>query len=132
MAIQRRDLRASDGDREQTVAQLKTHYAAGRLADHELAARSEAAYRSVGMRELRWLVSDLPREVQRRRRHVPVWPLVVLVAVIAAWLVTVPPEVTLALTLVFVVFALLAVVLLSPLWIPALLAFLAYRLLRTR
>ena len=128
-----RDYRASDQDREQTVAQLKSHYAAGRLAHHELAYRSDAAYRAVGMRELQWLLSDLPREVQEhRRRHAPVWPLAILVALMAAWLVTVPPEVTLALTLVFVVMAILGAVLLAPIWIPLLLAFLASRLLRSR
>jgi hypothetical protein len=129
----RRDLRASDHDREQAVAQLKAHYAAGRLAHHELDYRSDAAYRAVGVRELEWLLSDLPREIrQRRRRHVPVWPFAILAALVAAWLMTVPPEVTLALTLIFVVMAVLAAVLLSPIWIPVLIAFAAYRLLRSR
>ena len=49
-------------------------------------------------------------------------------AAIALWLVTVPPEVT----LVLIVLAFVAVLLLSPLWIPALLAFMAYKLIRTR
>jgi hypothetical protein len=53
---------------------------------------------------------------------------VLLVAAIALWLVTVPPE----LTLVLIALAFVAVLLLSPLWIPALLAFMAYRLIRTR
>jgi hypothetical protein len=123
-----RDLRASDHDREQTVAQLKSHYAAGRLAHHELATRSDAAYRAVGLRELAWLTSDLPAAPRPRRRRSPVLPLVLLVSAIALWLVTVPPEVT----LVLIVLAFVAVLLLSPLWIPALLAFLAYRLIRTR
>lgn len=109
--------------------QLKSHYAAGRLAHHELAARTDAAYRAVGMRELAWLVSDLPTAPRpRRHRRSPVLPVVLLVAAIALWLVTVPPTVT----LVLMVLAFVSVLLLSPLWIPALLAFLAYRLIRTR
>ncbi len=132
MAILNRDLRASDRDREQAVVRLKAHYADGRLADHELAWRSEAAYRAVGMRELEHLLADLPREVHRRRHHAYVLPLALLALAVCAWLVMVPPEVTLALVLVFMVLALLAAVLLSPLWIPALLAFAAYRLIRAR
>jgi hypothetical protein len=131
VAILNRDLRASDRDREQAVAQLKVHYADGRLADHELAMRSEAAYRAVGMKELERLLADLPRAVRRRRPPV-LLPLALFAIAIAAWLVMVPPEVTLTLVLVFIVLALLAAVLLSPLWIPALLAFAAYRLIRTR
>ncbi len=60
MAILHRDLRASDRDREQAVALLKAHYAEGRLAEHELSWRSDAAYRAVGLRDLRLLTSDLP------------------------------------------------------------------------
>ena len=51
---------------------------------------------------------------------------------LAAWLVIVPPEVTLALLLIFSVLAVLAVFLLAPVWIPLLLAFVAYRLIRAR
>ena len=52
-----RDLRASDDDREATVALLKTHYLAGRFGDDELDRRSDAAYRAVGVRELRRLTA---------------------------------------------------------------------------
>ena len=125
MAILQRDQRASDHDRETAVAFLKAHYADGRLTDHELAARSDAAYRAVGVRELEWLISDLPAAPPPpRRRRSPVLPVVLLVL----WLVTVPPE----LTLVLIALTFVAVLLLSPLWIPALLAFMAYRLIRTR
>ena len=129
MAILQRDQRASDHDREAAVAFLKAHYADGRLTDHELAARSDAAYRAVGRQRTR--VADLrPARgaAAPRRRRSPVLPVVLLVAAIALWLVTVPPE----LTLVLIVLAFVAVLLLSPLWIPALLAFMAYRLIRTR
>ena len=129
MAILQRDVRASDHDREAAVAFLKAHYADGRLAEDELALRTDAAYRAVGVRELEWLTSDLPAAPRPpRRRRSPVLPLVLLVSAIALWLVTVPPEVT----LVLIVLAFVAVLLLSPLWIPALLAFAAYRLIRTR
>ena len=134
MAILQRDLRASDRDREQVVLRLKAHYADGRLAHDELAARSEAAYRAVWVRELQWLLSDLPREVRRRRPRPPVAlvPLAILILAVTAWLVTVPPEVTVAMVLIFLVLGLLAAVLLSPIWIPVLLAFVAYRVIRSR
>jgi len=129
VTILQRDVRASDHDREAAVAFLKAHYTDGRLSDHELAARTDAAYRAEGMRELAWLTSDLPTAPRPpRRRRSPVLPVVLLVAAIALWLVTVPPEVT----LVLIVLAFVAVLLLSPLWIPALLAFMAYKLIRTR
>jgi hypothetical protein len=129
VAILQRDLRASDHDREAAVAFLKAHYADGRLAEDELALRTDAAYRAVGVRELEWLTSDLPAAPRPpRRRRSPVLPVVLLVSAIALWLVTVPPEIT----LVVIVLAFVAVLVLSPLWIPALLAFVAYRLIRTR
>jgi hypothetical protein len=127
VAILQRDVRASDHDREAAVAFLKAHYADGRMAEDELAWRTDAAYRAVAVRELAWLTSDLPAApAPPRRRRSPVLPVVLLVSAIALWLVTVPPEVT----LVLIVLAFVAVLLLSPLWIPALLAFVAYRLVR--
>src|SRR3954452_23164733 len=132
MTILNRDLRASDHDREQAVARLKAHYADGRLADHELAWRSDAAYRAVGVRALERLLSALPLQVRRQHRPRPVVPLALLALAVAAWLVMVPPEVTVALVLVFLVLTLFAAFLLAPLWIPALLAFMAYRLIRSR
>ncbi len=124
MAILQRDQRASDHDREAAVTFLKAHYADGRLAEDELAVRSDAVYRAVGVRELEWLTSDLPAAPPPpRRRRSPVLPVVLLVAAIALWLVAVPPEVT----LVLIALAFVAVLLLSPLWVPALLAFMAWR-----
>jgi len=128
--ILHRDLRASDGDREQAVALLKAHYAEGRLGWDELAWRSDAAYRAVGLSELQRLTADLPRAVRRRRP--PYIALGVLALLLAAWLVIVPPEVTVALVLIFSVLALLAAVLLAPIWIPALLVFIAWRVIKTR
>ena len=98
VAILHHDLRASDHDREQAVALLKAHYADGRLSASELAWRSDTAYRAVGVGELRRLTSDLPAPARPRRpRRSPALPLSLLAFVLAAWLVTVPPEVTLAL-----------------------------------
>jgi hypothetical protein len=131
VTILKRDVRASDHDREAAVAFLKAHYADGRLGEDELAWRTHAAYRAVGVGELQRLTSDLPATPPPRRRR-SVLPLVMLVAAVAAWLVIVPPEVTVALVALVLVFALLAAFLLSPLWIPALLAFMAYRLIRGR
>ena len=136
MANLTRDLRASDDDREQVVVQLKKHYADGRLAHHELAERSDAAYQAVWVRELQWLLSDLPREVRQRRRHRPppvaMIPLAILILAVTAWLVTVPPEVSIALVMIFAVLVTIALLLLSPIWIPVLLAFVAYRVIRSR
>jgi hypothetical protein len=133
VAILHRDLRASDRDREAAVALLKASYLEGRLSDHELDWRSDAAYRAVGLAELHRLTADLPALARpRRRRRAPILALALLVLAIAAWLVIVPPEVTLALLLIFCVLFLLAAFALAPLWIPALLAFGAYRLIRAR
>ena len=133
MAILQRDLRASDRDREDAVARLKASYLEGRLADYELDWRTDAAYRAVGVGELHRLTADLPAPPRARaRRRPPVVPIALLVIAIAAWLVLVPIEVTLTLVLLFSVLSVIAVVLFSPVWIPVLLAFLAYKLIRTR
>ena len=135
MAILQRDVRASDHDRETAVALLKAHYADGRLAEDELSWRTDAAYRAVGIRQLASLTSDLPappRQRQRPRRRPPYVALGILCLALAAWLVMIPPEVTAALVLVFSVLAIVAVFLLAPLWIPALLAFVAWRVIKAR
>jgi hypothetical protein len=115
---------------------LKAHFADGRLTDEELGWRTDAAYRAVGMRELARLTSDLPAPPRRRqprpRRRPPYVALGIFCLVLAAWMTAVPPEVTLVLVVVASVFAMLAAVLLSPLWIPALLAFVAWRVIKAR
>jgi Domain of unknown function (DUF1707) len=130
VAILHHDLRASDRDREQTVALLKAHFADGRLSETELAWRSDAAYRAVGLGQLRRLTADLPAPPARRRA--PVLPLAVLALALATWLVIVPLEVTLVLVLLFGVAVLVGAFLLAPVWIPLLLAFIAYRVIRAR
>jgi len=54
------DLRASEAEREQTVAFLKDHCAQGRLSLDELSARVDGAYRARGLLELEALTDDLP------------------------------------------------------------------------
>ena len=53
-------VRASDADREETVAELKRHYAQGRLDTDELTARVESAYGARHLGELTPLTRDLP------------------------------------------------------------------------
>ncbi|MDW5596509.1 DUF1707 domain-containing protein [Conexibacter stalactiti] len=54
------DLRASDAERERTVAQLRDHFGAGRLSEEELDERSDAAYAARTVSELSTLLADLP------------------------------------------------------------------------
>jgi Domain of unknown function (DUF1707) len=55
------ELRASDEQRERAVAEIREHYAAGRLDGEEFAERVQAAYRARTERELRELRADLPQ-----------------------------------------------------------------------
>jgi class 3 adenylate cyclase len=55
-----RALRASDADRERTVAALRDHFGAGRLSDDELAERIALAYNSKTLAELDGVLLDLP------------------------------------------------------------------------
>jgi uncharacterized membrane protein YccC len=54
------DLRASDAERERTVAQLRDHFSAGRISEQELDERSDAAYAARTVGELGPLLADLP------------------------------------------------------------------------
>jgi uncharacterized integral membrane protein len=76
-------LRASDAERERTVAFLTDQCAEGRLTRDELAARVEAAYRAVRVVELERLTADLPRPAppvvpRQPRSSWPVAPLAIL------------------------------------------------------
>jgi uncharacterized membrane protein YccC len=53
-------LRASDGDRERAAAEIREHFAQGRLRQDELAERLERAYAAETTAELDQLRSDLP------------------------------------------------------------------------
>ncbi|MDQ4049920.1 MAG: DUF1707 domain-containing protein [Actinomycetota bacterium] len=70
----REDIRASDGDREETVELLKRHYAAGRLSSTELSARVDDAYAAVGLLELEALTRDLPHLAPPPTRERPAFP----------------------------------------------------------
>jgi hypothetical protein len=72
-------LRASDMERERAAAEIRDHFAAGRLTDEELDERVAAAYAARTQHDLDVLRADLPalpatREQERaalaeRRRH---------------------------------------------------------------
>ena len=124
------DVRASDLDRERVVEFLKAHYADGRLQPDELAWRTDAAYRAVGLSELDRLTGDLPALVApRRRRGFPLLTAVVLCAALVALLVVVPPEAWLALFFVAAVTTLVAFVVVAPFAVPLLLLALVVHLI---
>jgi hypothetical protein len=70
------ELRASDADRDRTVAALRHHAAAGRLTMDELDARSERAWDATTLSELAELQADLPAVATRpiRRHHASLTP----------------------------------------------------------
>jgi hypothetical protein len=68
------DLRASDADRERTVAALRHHAAIGRLTIDELDERSERAYAATTLGELGTLQEGFTTRCTRRRTPRPPWP----------------------------------------------------------
>ena len=74
-----RDLRASDEQRDRAAAEIREHFAAGRLSDEELDDRVQAAYAARTQGELNALLADLPKlpttraqqkaEIAQRRRE---------------------------------------------------------------
>src|SRR3954454_5981747 len=63
-------VRASDAERERTVASLRRAYAAGRLKLDDLERRVARAYEATWRSELRSLTRDLPFELPVDRRSV--------------------------------------------------------------
>jgi hypothetical protein len=59
-------VRASDAEREQTVALLQRHFTDGRLTQTELEERASGAYKAQTRAELRDLIVDLPAAQQQR------------------------------------------------------------------
>jgi hypothetical protein len=53
-------LRAADSDRERAAAELREHYAAGRIDANELSERLGAAYAATTLAQLEHLRADLP------------------------------------------------------------------------
>jgi Domain of unknown function (DUF1707) len=90
------ELRASDADREQVVAKLRDHAAAGRLEPAELEERVETALSAQTVGELEPLLADLPgpalapRRDRRARRLPSAWARFARIAVvlIVIWAVT--------------------------------------------
>ncbi|HEX2703060.1 MAG TPA: DUF1707 domain-containing protein [Solirubrobacteraceae bacterium] len=92
------DLRVSDSDREAAGAELREHFAAGRLSEAELSERLEAAYSAKTAAELSALRADLPdphaqlvaaapRELARRRVYHDVGIVALIdVGSVVAWL----------------------------------------------
>jgi hypothetical protein len=71
---ERPDLRASDEQRDRAAAEIREHYAAGRLTEDEFNERLDAIYRARTQGELRALRRDLPAlntraELAERRRR---------------------------------------------------------------
>jgi hypothetical protein len=61
----RREVRASDADRERLIAELREHMAAGRLSLDELEQRTQTAYAARTTAELDELRHDLPPTAQQ-------------------------------------------------------------------
>jgi hypothetical protein len=120
--LYRYDVRASDLDRERAVEFLKAHYTDGRLREDELAWRTDAAYRAVGLSELDRLTADLPALVAppARRRRRPWRAALAAAALLAALLVVVPPEAWVLLLALVIPLAMVAFLLVAPIALPLL------------
>lgn len=93
-------LRAGDADRERTVADLREHFAAGRLDQAELDRRLDAAYAATTLDELAVLRADLPdprplpaaptpRAIARRRIYQDAGAVVIIdLGCVAIWAAT--------------------------------------------
>jgi DUF1707 SHOCT-like domain len=96
-------IRVSDADRDRVTAQLRDHFAAGRITPGELDERLSAALNAKTFADLRRIMADLPGPVPAlpraappplratpawavRRRHPPFPPLILL-ALLAALLI---------------------------------------------
>jgi Domain of unknown function (DUF1707) len=73
LADQTPAVRASDAERDQTVALLRRHAVSGRLALEEFAHRMDLAYAARTRAELEALTHDLPTETQPRKRRRAKW-----------------------------------------------------------
>lgn len=91
--IPHRDIRVSDAERDQAVAELSEHFQAGRLTQEEFEDRTGRALQARTVRDLAGLFNDLPHNavatptpagpVMSPRIHVPLVPIIIL-GVIAA------------------------------------------------
>jgi hypothetical protein len=93
-------LRAGDADRERAAADLREHFAAGRLSEEELSQRLATTYAATSVGELDALRSDLPdprplpappapRQLARRRIYQDAGAVVILdVGCVVVWAAT--------------------------------------------
>jgi Domain of unknown function (DUF1707) len=87
-------LRASDAERDAVAAELREHFAAGRLDQSEFGERVASALRARTAADLDGLLADLPprsrpqleqRPVRPSRRLVPLVPLLLVALVVAGF-----------------------------------------------
>ncbi len=97
-------IRASDADRDRVTAQLRDHFAAGRITPSELDERLSAALSAKTFGDLRHIMADLPgpapvplQAAQRPQRATPAWavhprrppfPPLILLGLLAALLIS--------------------------------------------
>ena len=94
------ELRAADSDRERAAADLREHFAAGRLSEEELSERLEKVYGASTLTELERVRADLPdprplpvpvgrRELARRRIYQDAGAVLILdVGCVVVWAAT--------------------------------------------
>lgn len=94
------ELRAADSDRDRAAADLREHFAAGRLSEEELSERLETVYGARTLAQLERVHADLPdprplpapvgrREVVRRRIYQDAGAVVILdIGCVAVWAAT--------------------------------------------
>ena len=94
------ELRAADSDRDRGAADLREHFAAGRLSEAELSERLEAVYSATTVDELTRIRADLPdprplplavgsRELARRRIYQDAGAVVILdLGCVVVWAAT--------------------------------------------
>jgi hypothetical protein len=66
------NLRIGDAERDAAIAQLREHFAAGRLTFDELSERIDVALTAKTLRHIDGLMADLPRPPRVRRAEAPV------------------------------------------------------------
>jgi hypothetical protein len=80
-------MRASDDDRQRTVAELERHTGAGRLTLDEFAERARLAHGAQTLAELAAVVRDLPAEARAGSENPPGRELYAILAIAAFALV---------------------------------------------
>jgi Domain of unknown function (DUF1707) len=91
--VPHRDIRVSDAERDQAVAELSEHFQSGRLTQEEFEDRSGRALQARTVRDLAGLFNDLPHNavaaptpagpVAGPRMRLPLVPIIVLGVIVA-------------------------------------------------